>query len=209
MPKPTAKPNWTSDGDPAKISEPTTPKKLTGWLASEKPSHLFMNWLFYNLSQWVDYLDEIGTAVEGYSAAIAGIKAEWDAIVGADTTIRTHATLQAAHDAVNPGARILVLDSEALAARVSITKANIEVVFKPGVTYSKGSDTIALDVTGAGFRCRGGRFAGFSAGGDVAIRFGTTADFGMVRDARFSNNATDVQDLTPNSTVSVEGIITE
>lgn len=50
MAKPASKPNWT-DGDAAKVTEPTVGKKLLGWIADERPSFKFMNWLFYNITE--------------------------------------------------------------------------------------------------------------------------------------------------------------
>lgn len=54
MSKPTNKPGWTSTTNPT--SEPTT-KKLTGWSAGEKPSAEHMNWLFQNISEWINHVD--------------------------------------------------------------------------------------------------------------------------------------------------------
>jgi hypothetical protein len=54
MSKPTNKPGWTSVSNPS--SEPTS-KKLTGWSAGEKPSAEHMNWLFKNISEWINHID--------------------------------------------------------------------------------------------------------------------------------------------------------
>lgn len=37
--------------------EPTTAKKLAGWLAGEKPPHQYMNWLFNEQDSWNKWLD--------------------------------------------------------------------------------------------------------------------------------------------------------
>lgn len=57
--KPTAKANWTySDPDFAiDTIEPTSGKKITGFLKLEKPKRQLLNWLFWIFSQWVDFLD--------------------------------------------------------------------------------------------------------------------------------------------------------
>ena len=57
--KPTSKPQWTvGNPDIATVSiEPGGPKKVTGWLAGEKPPFQWMNWLFYNISLWISYLE--------------------------------------------------------------------------------------------------------------------------------------------------------
>jgi len=52
--------DWT-DGDAAKVQEPTPGKKALGWVATEKPAFEFMNWLFYRTDEWLKYLDgEVG-----------------------------------------------------------------------------------------------------------------------------------------------------
>lgn len=58
--KPTARPSWTFSNPQLNTVTiaPSGDKKLTGWQAAEKPAYQTMNWLFYNLSQWVDWIAE-------------------------------------------------------------------------------------------------------------------------------------------------------
>ena len=50
--KPSSHLNWT-DGDAAKVQEPTVGKKLLGWVANERPPAEFFNWLFWRIILWV------------------------------------------------------------------------------------------------------------------------------------------------------------
>lgn len=56
-PKPAVKGYWT-DGDSAKVLQPTTGKLNLGWTLSERPPFKFMNWLFWNAFDWVDFADQ-------------------------------------------------------------------------------------------------------------------------------------------------------
>jgi len=68
--KPTDFPDWT-DGDPSKAVEPGGSKKAQGWVV-ESPPFQYMNWLFYNIDQWLKWLDEqvstVLNAADGVSA---------------------------------------------------------------------------------------------------------------------------------------------
>jgi hypothetical protein len=50
--------NWT-DGVNTKVVQPPTSKQLQGWVAAEAPPFQYMNWLFYILDQWTQYLDQV------------------------------------------------------------------------------------------------------------------------------------------------------
>jgi len=58
--------------------EPTGGKKETGWTPSEKPPAETMNWLFYNIDQWVKYLNE---SVDTLTQSIATIESSLTAMV--------------------------------------------------------------------------------------------------------------------------------
>ncbi len=47
--------NWT-DGLEDKILEPDSSKKLSGWTLGERPNFKIMNWLFWNIDNWIKYL---------------------------------------------------------------------------------------------------------------------------------------------------------
>ena len=61
LPKPTTRPNWTY-GNPnfgVVTQEPSSGKKLNGWDAGERPPREFVNWVFWILSQWLDYFESV------------------------------------------------------------------------------------------------------------------------------------------------------
>lgn len=197
MPKPSSRPLWTV-GNPSfgtVTIEPTGGKKLTGFTSGERPAFQTMNWLIYNLDQWIEYFD----------AVFPGI---YHAIVGAGAGA-SHATLAAAlaDVAVPAGARILIQDSATVNATIQVTKNNVQLEFMPGVTYSKGSATTGLQISADGVRIMGGRFAAYSGGSDKAILIDAGSDYTMIRDIRFANCTTEVDDLA--STTSILGTITE
>ena len=56
--KPTvANDDWT-DGDSAKVTEPSAGKKLAGFIA-EKPAFQHHNWLWWRSSEWLQYLEDV------------------------------------------------------------------------------------------------------------------------------------------------------
>lgn len=59
--KPLVKPRWaTPDAvDGFDIIQPPENKKNIGWLKSERPPFQFMNWLFKNIYDWIDYLSPL------------------------------------------------------------------------------------------------------------------------------------------------------
>lgn len=198
MSKPTSTPDWTiSNPNFGTVTiEPTSGKKITGWTSGERPSYQNMNWLIYNIDQWIKYLD----------AAVGDFG--FDAVVGSGAGA-SHATLALAlaDVAITPGKRILVTEDYTVNSVIQITKNNLEIYFKPGVTYSKGSATAAIQVSADGVILRQGRFSGFSGGSDKGITIDAGSDYTMIRDSRFVNCTLDVEDLA--STSSIMGTITE
>jgi len=140
------------------------------------------------------------------STPSAQINRIFDAIVGTGAGC-THATLAAAIAAVAAGSRILVTESVALAASITVNKANLLIEFKPGVTYSKNSVSKGLIITSGGVRVKGGRFSGFSTSGDKAIEIQAGATYCFVSECRFATNDTDVDDAT--NTAAIFGNIVE
>lgn len=191
MAKPTSTPDWT-EGNPSFATvtlEPNGAKKQQGWFADEKPPFQWMNWLFWNLNQWVKYLN-------------AAMKFQ---LIVSDDFDATHSTLAAAVAAASAGQSILVRKNETLNASVTVSTANLLIEFDPGTTYTKGSATTGLVVSASGVKIRGGRFAGFSTSGDKAIQI--TSNYAMIRDMRFSSCDTDIEDTIGTS--SLVGNITE
>lgn len=134
---------------------------------------------------------------------------EYDAVVGSVSQAGvTHATLKAALDAASAGWKILVLENETINAGAIPDAAldNIEIVFKPKVTFLKGTATKGLILSGDGCKVRYGRFQDFSTGGDRAVE--VTGEYNTVEGTRFKNCATNVFDGSTNG-INQYGTITE
>lgn len=56
--KPTTYLNWT-DGDPLKVTQPPSAQQLSGWTEGEPIPFQYLNWLFYETDQWIQWLDGI------------------------------------------------------------------------------------------------------------------------------------------------------
>lgn len=197
LPKPGSHIDWT-DGAASKVEEPIVSKKLLGFVSDERPDPKHHNWLWYQLDAWVKYLESV-TDEFGLSKTV---------LVGTGF----FASIQAAHDDADtvPGTKIIVLEDQALAATVNITKANIEIELRSNVTLSDAGAGTGLNVGSSadGFKLKGGRVAGFSDPGDIGIEIAADADFCMLRDIRFSSNDTDIEE-NGNTSLSSEGHINE
>ena len=199
MAKPTSKPDWTlSNPDFATVTqEPTALKKQAGWLPNEKPPREFMNWLFYNLGEWIDYF-------EGETDVLIASAKPFDFIVGSVAGMTPD--LITAINLANPGDRILVTESSVVNTTIQVNKS-LEIHFKPSITYSKGAATSALEISGDGAMIRQGRFVGFNGGSDVAIQILNTASHTMLRDCRFASNTKNIDDQGINTTIA--GLLNE
>jgi hypothetical protein len=128
---------------------------------------------------------------------------DYDAVIGDTNEIGfSHETLKAALDdsAIQSGAKILVTRDETIDITPEVTKDNIEIVFKPNVTLTKGTQTKGLIINANGVRITNGRFADFSTGGDIAIEIGAANDYNMIRDVRFLNCDTTISGLDAKNT---------
>lgn len=104
--KPTKKPDWVSDDDPARIVEPLPSKKLAGWLEEEKPPFQFMNWLFNIMSHWINYF--------------AG-GSQYNVIIDSGSDEGDYTTFAAyIADSPQAGDRVLIKEDEVLTATLSI-----------------------------------------------------------------------------------------
>jgi hypothetical protein len=131
-------------------------------------------------------------AVEGY-----------DAIVGSGSHC-THSSLAEAiaDAAILSGMKIKIENNETISTPVDITKTNLILDFLGGVTLTKGgAATEALKLNAAGIRVNGGRFSGFSGGGDRGIRVMSGANYAILIGQRFASCTVDVQDDAGNATV--------
>lgn len=204
MPKPILKPNWMTGYSGVNAIEPTVGKKAEGWSADERPPAESFNWMFQSWSDWVNYLDEVAPKIENLTVLYKAIVGT----VGAGLP-STHATLAAAlaDVAVPNGSRILILESQNLAAPVTITKNYIEIVFASNVSFVKTGGATGLILQGQNTRIIGGRFSGYSTAGDKAVQVQAPAKNTMLRDIVFANCVTEIEDLAINT--SIVGCFTE
>lgn len=201
MAKPILKPSWMTGISGTAVVEPTSGKKLAGWQIDERPPREYMNWLFQNISDWVDYVDSISGSLDQF-------KTIYPAIVGTGP-IASHATLNdaMADGAVPQGARILMVSDLTLNSVQQITKNNVRIEFMPGVSIIKGTATNGFQISADGVKIMDGRFVGFSTVGDKAILIDAGSDYVQIRDTRFNNCVTEIEDNA--STTSVLGTLTE
>lgn len=192
--KPTANPEWATNL--VNVVDPGGAKRTVGWLV-EKPPHEFFNYTENAQGQWIRYLEEVTDLLNG----ILGV---WDAIVGSSDAA-THATLALAlADAtIVSDSRILVLDAQALATTVQVSKNGIEIDFHPRATFSNNGAGTALQILGDRVKVRNGRFTGFTVG----IEVDASADYTRLVDNSFNTVTTPIDD---NASTTVEyGTIVE
>lgn len=186
MAKPASKPDWTS-ANPSVRTEPTGGKKNTGWDINERPAREFMNWLFFNIDEWIDYF-------EGVTDSLLGLDATFDAVVGVNGTHATINDLMADGD-IALFKRILVTTPQTLTATQVIDQDDMEFVFKPQAVHSKGvGSNVGIQITSERVTLRGGRFTDWITGGNIAIQLTNTTKNCMVLEGRFNNNDTDIDD---------------
>lgn len=97
MAKPTSKPDWVNDDNPAKITEPLASKKLSGFLKEEKPPFQMFNWVFNIVSKWIDYFDTVinrkGADIASAATLTLGTDGSYFDVTGT-TTITAIATME-------------------------------------------------------------------------------------------------------------------
>jgi hypothetical protein len=131
--------------------------------------------------------------------------AEYDAVVG-DTNQAgvNYGDLKSALDNASDGWKILVIQDESIDTVPVVNNNNIEIVFKRGVTLSKGTSTKGLSIAGEDCRVINARLSGFSTVSDVGIEVLGTAKRCYLDAPRFLNCDTNINDLGPETFVNVE-----
>lgn len=194
MPKPSTKPDWTLTNPTARV-EPTAPKKETGWAVEERPPAEFMNWLFYNLTEWVIYLEDV-------TDGLAGLDAAFDAVVGINGTHATINDLMADANIANIK-RVLVTTAQTVTANQVINQNDMEFVFKPQAVLTKGGgSTIGIVVNAERVSIKGARIVSFNAAGNKGLELTANARNCLVTQCRFLDNDTDLDDLGANNSLS-------
>lgn len=186
MAKPASKPDWTLT-NPGVRTEPTPTKKNNGWAADERPAYQFFNWLFFNISEWIEYLE---TETDILSSA-------FDAVVAASGG--THTTLAAAiaDAAIQPYDRILVKDPEDLSTTVEISKAGLEIYFAPSATFTDNGAGTGLRLSQPNIRLYNGRMTAFAT---TCIDLTAAAKNCRVQDFNFGSTVTtDITDAGTNN----------
>lgn len=191
--KPATKPEWTVNNPNfgTVTIEPTAQKKQDGWLADERPPREFMNWLFFNINEWIDYLESISDE----NAALGSI---YDFTVGANPGDDYPDLATALADAaVTAGASILVRSNELLSTTIQVTKNNLHIQFKNGVTFSDNGANDGIQISANDVTLKNARFAGFSSNG---ILIDNAIDNTRIIENRFANSvANDINDQGNNS----------
>jgi hypothetical protein len=194
--KPASKPNWT-DSNPGVRQEPSGGYKNTGWFSNLRPPFQFMNWLFYNIgTEWLNYFeaatDFLKAAARPYDFSIGtgGDFADINAAI--------------ASSSVQPGARLVILNSLALANTQQVTKNNLEFVMGPGVVLSDGGAGTLIQVSATRCRFKGGKIAGATVQGFL---IDAGSNYTMIGEMAFATNAADITDN--NNKTASWGIINE
>lgn len=194
MAKPTSKPEWTvGNPDFATVTqEPSAAKKEAGWLPDERPPREFMNWLFNNIGDWIDYF-------EGEIDSFAGQSVIFDAFVGAGGT---HADINAlmADPGIATIKNVLIISTLALDNTQIINQDGMTFYFKAQAGLTKNGPTGAvkgLQIDSNRVRIINGRFLSFNAGGDIAVQ--VNGNNCLIQGNMFNDNDTALDDQGANN----------
>lgn len=193
MAKPASKLDWTvNNPDFATVTtEPTPQKKQDGWFPDEPPPREFMNWLFFNIGEWVDYF-------EVQTDALLALRGTYDAIISPSGT---HADINAVMADADTIAgiikRVLVMTPQVAIVKQVINIDDMFFEFKPQATFSKGAAiSTGIEISSKRVTMLYGRFSGFTdAGGDEAIQLTATSRNCLISGGRFFDNSNDIDDL--------------
>ncbi len=129
---------------------------------------------------------------------------EYDAIVGTVGVDQgaTHADLKAALDNASDGWKILVLRNETINTIPVVTNNKVEIVYKRGVTFSKGSAVAGLQIDGDDCKVVNSRFLDFDTGGDFGIVINGARTY--LDAPRFNNCDSNVDNSGTQTYINVE-----
>jgi len=120
---------------------------------------------------------------------------DYDSIVGPSSLIgTTHATLKEAIDQASSGFRILVLEKQDISVALQVTVANLEIDFKKGAYLEKAGATNALRISADDCSINNLRIVDFSGAGDIGLLIDSSMKRTIVREARFNNCDTQIDD---------------
>ena len=189
MAKPTSNIDWTV-GNPSfgtVTVEPSSGKKITGWTASERPAHQVMNWLFFNIWEWIKYFE---MATDG----LVALQGTYDAVVGAGGTHSDLASLMA-DPAIATKKNILVISPQTLTAPVVLDQNDMNFTFTPKAFLARGPGAnVGLSITAQRVRILNGRLINFSTAGDKAIELTSASKYCMISQCYFLSCDTIIDD---------------
>lgn len=185
MAKPSSKPDWTEGNpDAGTITvEPTAGKKLAGFLLDERPTRQLLNWLFFNITEWITYFE---TLTDG----LANQLGQYDAVIGFGGT---HASINALMlDAgIADLKNVLVTDSILVDTIQVINQPGMNFTFKPQTSFTQGAATTGLRIDAERVRIKGARFLNFTT---KAIDMTANAKNCMIIESYFKNNTVMIDD---------------
>lgn len=197
MAKPASKPDWTiGNPDFATITiEPTLSKKEAGWLPDERPPREYLNWLFFNITEWITYLD-------GVSDALVDQLGQYDAIVGFGGT---HADINAlmADPAIATFKNILVTGSILVDTIQTINQPGMNFTFKPQTSLTMGAANIGLRIDAERIRIKSARFLNFTG---KAIEMTANAKNCIINECMFKNNTSMIDDALGTNNILANNI---
>lgn len=196
MAKPSSKPEWTvGNPDFATVTvEPNATKKEAGWFPDERPPREYLNWLFFNINEWIEYF-------EGVTDLFATQGNIYDAFIGAGGT---HVDVNAwqADAGIATLRNALVISTLAVDDPQVVSYDGCNLDFKPNAGITKNGPTgavIGLQITANRIRVNNGRFLGFNVSGDKAVQL--TGNNNIVHGCLFSDNDSSIDDVSETNLI--------
>lgn len=131
---------------------------------------------------------------------------EYDAIVG-DLSLdqgANYSDLKSALDNASDGWKILVLRDEVINTIPVVLNNKIEIVFKRGVTFSKGTAVAGIQIDGDDCKITNGRFLDFDTSGDFGVVISSGALRTYLDAPRFNNCDANVDNQGSQTYINVE-----
>jgi hypothetical protein len=131
---------------------------------------------------------------------------QFDAIVGdlGSDQGATHADLKAALDNASDGWKILVVKDESIDTIPVVNNNKIEIVFKRGVSFTKGAAGAGLQIDGNDCKVVNGRFVDFDTAGDFGIIVSNGALRTYLDAPRFNNCDSNIDNQGTQTYTNVE-----
>ena len=146
------------------------------------------------------------TALPVSSSTSATGTPDLDAIVGIIGTDQgaNFADLKAALDNSSDGWKILVIRDQTPSSVPVVTKNNIQIEYKRGISTIKNSTNIGLQVDGNDCKVINSRYQDFDTGGDFGIKVNAGALRCVIQTPRFNNCDGNIEDLGTDTYIDVE-----